>query len=130
MFSKSSAKFLKNSIVFDYLKGIIVAMMISLGLILLLAVSFKWVDINSSYIPFITILIKSASVVVGSIIAIKGSSKGLIKGTLFGVIYIAVAFIVFSGLSGEFSLNLSFGLDLISAATLGGLVGIVKVNKR
>ena len=77
----------------------------------------------------ITLLIKGLSVLVGSIIAVKGSEKGLVKGIAFGAIYILLAFLIFSILSGNFAFGLSSFLDLFFASLLGGIVGIIKVNK-
>ena len=127
---KSSTKNLMlNNVILDFLKGVIVALMLSLGLILLFAFCLKWFDISDSLIAPVNLIIKGVSVLVGSILAIKGESKGLLKGVCFGAIYIFFAFVIFSFLAGSFSLNLSFCLDLLFAALLGGLVGIVKVNK-
>ena len=118
-----------SQIVLDFLKGIIVALLISLGLIIAFAFSLKWFDINDNFIPAITLLVKGLSVLIGSLIAIKGDSKGLLKGVCFGSIYIFLAFVIFSILSGNFSINLSVLLDLAFAAIIGGIVGIIKVNK-
>ena len=38
----------KHNIILDYLKGLIVAMMISFGLVLAFAFSLKWIDLNDS----------------------------------------------------------------------------------
>ena len=118
-----------SQIVLDFLKGIIIALLISLGLIIAFAFLLKWFDINDNFIPAITLLVKGLSVLIGSLIAIKGDSKGLLKGVCFGSIYIFLAFVIFSILSGNFSINLSILLDLAFAAIIGGIVGIIKVNK-
>lgn len=127
---KSSVKNLfSNQIIADYLKGIIVALFISLALIVFFAFSLGWFDISDNFIPAITLAVKGVSVFVGSILAVKGDSKGLLKGSLFGLIYIVLAFLIFSLLSGVFSITLNFVIDVIFASLLGGIVGIVKVNK-
>ena len=127
---KSSTKSLINqNLILDFLKGIIVALLLSLGLIVLFAFSLKWFDISDTFIPLITLISKGLSVLIGSIIAIKGSEKGLLKGVSFGAIYIFLAFLIFSILSGNFSFDLNSFLDLFFASLLGGIVGIVKVNK-
>lgn len=116
-------------IVLDFLKGIIVALLVSLALIIGFAFSLKWFEINDNYIPAITLLIKGISVFIGAMIAVSGDSKGLLKGLAFGAIYIFLAFLIFSVLSGEFGLSAHFVLDLLSASLLSGIVGIVKVNR-
>ena len=120
----------KNSLVFDYLKGLIISMMISFGLVLAFAFSLKWWEVGDGMIMPINLAIKIISVCVGSIIAIKGEHKGLVKGVVFGIIYMAVAFISFSILANTFVLDLSFFLDLICSAVAGGIVGIIKVNRK
>ena len=120
----------KNSLVFDYLKGLIISMMISFGLVLVFAFSLKWWEVGDGMIMPINLAIKIISVCVGSIIAIKGEHKGLVKGVVFGIIYMAVAFISFSILANTFVLDLSFFLDLICSAVAGGIVGIIKVNRK
>ena len=52
------------------------------------------------------------------------------KGLCFGVCYVVLAFVIFSVLAGSFSVGVSFALDLAFAGLLGGIVGIVKVNKK
>ena len=127
---KSSTKsLLSQSIILDFLKGIVVSLLLSLGLIILFAFSLKWFDISDSLIPAITLLIKGISVLTGSIVSVKGTEKGLLKGACFGAIYITCAFLIFSILSGSFMIDLNSLLDLLFSSLLGGIVGIVKVNK-
>lgn len=130
MFGKSSVKKLVvNNVFMDYLKGIIIALLISMALIFAFAFSLKWFDISDAFIPMVTLIIKGLSVLIGAIIAIKGKEKGLLKGLLFGIIYTFLAMLIFSILSGSFDIGMSFVLDVLFAGILGGLVGIVKVNK-
>lgn len=130
MFSKTSSKrLLSNNLILDFLKGIIIALLLSLGLIILFAFSLKWFNIPDSFIPSFTLAIKGISVLIGSIFAVKGESKGLIKGFGFGAIYIVFAFIIFSVLSGGFNFSFNSLLDMLFAGLLGGMVGIIKVNK-
>lgn len=130
MFSRTKTeKLSNNNVLFDFIKGFIVAIMVSLGLVVLFAFFIKWFALPDSCIYPVTLLIKAISVMLGAMVAVKGSSKGLIKGALFGVIYIILAFLLFSMLAGSFSIELSSLLDIVSAAVLGGIVGIIKVNR-
>ena len=74
-------------------------------------------------------LIKAISVLFGSMVAIKTKSHGLFKGIVFGLIYIFVAFLVFSFLAGSFVFDNQTLLDFVSCAIVGGIVGVIKVNK-
>ncbi len=130
MFGRSKTETLSNeNIIFDFFKGLLVATLLSLGFVILFAFCMKWFMIADEFIAPITLVIKGVSVISGSAIAIKGKSKGLIKGMMFGVIYILLAFVVFSMLAGTFSIGLNTLLDVAFASLLGGIVGIVKVNK-
>ncbi len=125
--TKSSSN---QSVVFDFIKGIIIASLVSLALVILFAFFIKWFDISDGYLNLITLLVKAISVIIGSIFAVKGDSKGLVKGVVFGLIYIIFAFVIFSFLAGSFSVGLSTLLDLAFASLLGGIVGIIKVNRK
>lgn len=130
MFGRSKTETLSNeNVIFDFFKGLLVATLLSLGFVILFAFCMKWFMIADEFIAPITLVIKAVSVVSGSAIAIKGKSKGLLKGMAFGVIYILLAFIVFSMLANTFSIGLNTLLDVAFASLLGGIVGIVKVNK-
>ncbi len=126
-FAKSDR--LSNNFIIRFVKGLIVSMLISFGLIILLAFCLKWFSFDEKYISPLNLAIKTISVLVGSSIAIKGESKGLLQGVGFGLLYIIVAFLSFSFLAKTFAMDLSFLLDVVFACLAGGLVGIIKVNK-
>lgn len=129
-FSKTSSKKVNNSLLLNYLKGLVVAMVISFALIIVLACSLKWFSLDEKYISPLNLAIKTISVAIGSLVAIKGESRGLFKGVCFGLLYIFLAFISFSALAGSFSMDISFLLDIAFSCLAGGLVGILKVNAR
>lgn len=126
----SSDRLEKSNVFLDYTKGLIVAMMISFALVIGFAFSLKWLEFNDSLIMPINLAIKVISVVFGSFIAVKGEERGLFKGLIFGVLYMSIAFASFSILANTFILDLSFFLDLICSAVAGGIVGIIKVNRK
>ncbi|MBQ8424488.1 MAG: TIGR04086 family membrane protein [Clostridia bacterium] len=130
MSTSSKTKNLSNeNVIFDFLKGIIISIIISLGLIVLFALSLKWLDLAEKLIVPITFAIKYISVIVGSLFAVKGESKGLLKGALFGLIYSLSSFLIFSILAKTFIFDLTSLLDLVSSILLGALIGIIKVNR-
>ena len=114
----------KSNLIFDFLKGLIVAMTISFGLVLAFAFSLKWWQINESMIMPMNLLIKMVSVIFGAMVAVKGERGGLVKGLAFGLLYMTVAFVSFSILAN------TFFLDLICSAVAGAIVGIIKVNRK
>ena len=129
-YSKYKTEKINGNIVINFLKGLIIAMLISFALVIVLAFSLKWFSIDEKLISPLNIAIKIISVVVGAIIAVKGDTKGMLKGIVFGFLYIALAFVSFSFLAKSFSFDLSLLLDVVCSAIAGGLVGIIKVNSR
>ena len=130
MFSKSSSKTVSNeNIILDFVKGIIVSSLISLGLVILFAFCLKWFSLSDIYISPVILAIKGISVIIGAIIAIKGNNKGLLKGLCFGILFMLIAFFMFSLLAGVFIVDVSTVLDFLFASLAGGIVGIIKVNK-
>lgn len=127
-FSKSES--LSKNTFLNFLKGLIISMVISFALIIVLALSLKWFSLDDKYISPINLAIKTISVAVGASIAIKGESKGLIKGIIFGLLYVFLAFVSFSILAKSFSVDMGFVLDIIFSCVAGGLVGIIKVNSK
>jgi len=131
MFSATKTQKVPNdNTVLDFVKGLIVSCLVSLALVILFAFSLKWFALSDVFITPVILVIKGISVVIGSAIAIKGESKGLVKGVMFGLLFMLVAFVLFSILAGTFSFDLSSILDFAFAALAGGVVGIIKVNKK
>lgn len=128
-FAKSKSLNFNGNIIFNYLKGLVVSMLVSFALIILFALSLKWFSIDEKFISPINLAIKTISVLLGSLIAIKGESKGLIKGVIFGLLYVLLAFVSFSFLAKTFTFDLALVLDVLFACVAGGTVGIIKVNR-
>lgn len=130
MFAHSKTKNVtKESVVLDFAKGLIIAIVISFALIILTALILKFVDVSDMWLVPITLVIKGISVLVGSIFAVKGDRRGLVKGAIFGLIYVTLAFLIFGLIAGKLAFDLSLLLDYLFCLTLGALVGIVKVNR-
>ena len=119
----------KNSII-SFLIGLLVSVLLSFVLVIILAFALKWFLIDEKFIVPLNLAIKVISVVIGASIAVKGESKGLIKGVGFGLLYITLAFICFSLLANSFAMDLSLVLDIVCASLAGGVIGIIKVNAR
>lgn len=128
-FSKTKSATTHENLVLSFIKGLIVSMLISFILIIILALSIKWFSLSEKLISPLNLVVKTISVLVGSIIAIKGETKGLIKGVIFGFLYVSLAFGCFSFLAKSYTFDLSLLLDVIFACVAGGTVGIIKVNR-
>ena len=129
-YSKYGTEKIKGNIFVDFIKGLIVAMLISFALVIVLAFCLKWFSIDEKFVTPLNIAVKIISVVIGSMIAIRGESRGLLKGLIFGLMYMLLAFTSFSFLARSFSFDLSLILDMLCSCFAGGLVGVIKVNSR
>ena len=127
-FSKTKSSTHEN-LVLSFIKGLIVSMLVSFVLVILLALSIKWFSLSENLISPLNLVIKTISVLIGSIIAVKGETKGLVKGIIFGFFYVSMAFCSFSFLAKSFTFDLSLLLDIVFACVAGGMVGIIKVNR-
>ena len=106
-------------------------MSIALSFVFVITFAFclKWFPAIENYIFIGTMLIKIIAVALGAMVAINGESKGLIKGFLFGLVYISFAFFIFSFLAGGFCFDKNTILDFVICAITGSIIGIIKVNK-
>ncbi len=124
-----SQKYTNENIAFSFFKGLLVSMVLSFGLVVLFAFCLKWFEVLNNYIFAGTMVIKAISAGLGAMVAIKSKSGGLVKGMLFGLVYISLAFVVFSFLAGSFSFDNQTLLDFLSCGIIGAIVGIIKVNR-
>lgn len=123
----SSAK--KAHLPLIILKGSIVALLFSLASILIFAFVLKFTNISESVISPVNQIIKGVSVFFGVLFALKKQRElGLVSGLLIGLGYIAIAFVVFSALSGSFVFDASLGFDFLLGGIMGGICGIICVN--
>ena len=117
-----------SSDIFQFIKGIILSLIITFACVIIFAFSIKFFALSDGFITPINLSIKAISVFVGTLVFAKSKTKGLIKGILFGLVYTTVAFLLFSALSASFDLSISLLLDYLFAAGVGAIAGIIKVN--
>lgn len=130
---KAKSKTLKNikgnSFLGYLLKGTLIALCISLVLVLVFAFLLKFTNIPDTAIYPVNQVIKGISIFLGVFIGMKKSKElGLVCGLLIGLCYTLLAFLVFSILSGGFSVDITLLTDLIFGAVIGAICGIISVN--
>ncbi|NLC16914.1 MAG: TIGR04086 family membrane protein [Clostridiales bacterium] len=118
----------KSNMYLEVLKGLTIALIISLILILAMALVITFVDVSDTVIAVINQIIKAVSLLVASIIAFKEKSNGWKKGLILGIIYIVAAFLIFSLMDGKFTFGWNILFDLIAGAVMGIICGIFAVN--
>lgn len=114
----------------QFLKGLISSLIVSFALILLFALIIKFTNLSDGWIVPINLVIKALSVVVGVMIYTKSRSGGFKKGIILAVSYTTLAFIVFSAISGAFSIGWELILDYVFTAVVGIIVGVIRVNAK
>ena len=118
---------------FDLLRGVLVSAAVSIVLILAFALIIKITSISAEYISIINQIIKVFSVFICVWFAVKADSKpSIIKGTLSGICYIVVGFLVLSlamGEMGSWPILLSdCGLGAISGGLFALMLSIFRTK--
>lgn len=111
----------------EVIKAIIIAVIISLLAILLMAFLIKIFNIPTAYISIINQVIKGVSILVACLISFKTRSNGWLKGIITGILYILIAYVIFSLLDGNFKMGLSLLNDSALGAVSGMVSGIIAV---
>ena len=121
--------FLNKIFSFNVLKGILISLIFTAISILIFAYVLYLFSIPNEVIKPINYLIKVLAVFIGCYFSVSGE-KGLLKGCLYGAIITIISFLFFSLLSGRFILDITFLWDLLLGVVVGGIGGIVAVNRK
>jgi putative membrane protein (TIGR04086 family) len=98
-------------------------------LILLFAVTIRFLNVPDKAIFPVNQIIKIVSLFVGiSIVLKKTKSKGFFTGIIVGLCYFLVSFFVFSILQNSFTFSLNNLYDLILTTLMSGIIGIILIN--
>ena len=106
----------KGTAIFETVKALIIAVILSLVSVLLAALVIKLFNLGNGAIPIINQVIKGVSILLGCLIAIKSKHNSWLKGIVIGILYIALSFVIFSLLDG---------LGILNDVALGSITGMV-----
>lgn len=117
----------KGNGILEVVKAIIIAIIISLALILLSSFLIKVLNVALEATKIIVQVIKGVSIFVACLICLKSPTNRWLKGILIGIIYIIIAFFVFSLLddSKGITFSISFLNDVIIGSASGLISGVV-----
>ncbi len=111
--------------------SVVKAVLLSLGVSLLLAVTFavalRATSWGQNVIYPVNQIIKVIAVMVGALAFIRGE-KGWLKGGLVGALFTALSYLAFSSLGGDFSLSWLIFVELGVALLAGAISGSLAVN--
>ncbi len=118
-----------HSFFLGVLKGSLIALCVSLIGILIFAFIIRFVSISDAAITPINQIIKGLSILIGCFVGLKKTKEmGFISGLVIGILYTALAFVVFSILDGHFVFSKTILNDLLFGGLIGAICGVIAVN--
>ncbi len=110
-------------------KGICISMILSLLMMLVLSMVLSFSNVKESVIMPTVIFISAFSILVSSFLVAKRiENKGMIYGSLLGLIYMLILYLLSSILNFDFSLNAN-AVVMITFGIVGGAIGgVLGVN--
>lgn len=112
---------------FDVVKGVLLALAVSVLSAVVFAVLLRQVPLSESVIYTVNQVIKGVCIVLGVLAFVRGE-KGWLKGGLTAILFTALSYLVFSAIGGGFSLSWIVVLEIVIACLIGGVSGILAVN--
>lgn len=113
------------------IKGSAFSIIITLIELLIYSIILSYTSVSESTIPTIVIIITEISILIGSTISTSNIKKnGIINGMFVGLIYIAIIYLLSSIVTGNFLLNITSIIMIITSVLTGALGGIIGVNKK
>lgn len=120
----------KGGKIAELIKALVLSVIVTLALILVAALVIKIAAVPSGYIPIVNQIIKSVAILIGALVFLREKGGGFIRGTILGIAYIAVTYLIFSAMNGSFEVSISLLNDLALGALSGFISGIIAVNLR
>ena len=119
---KNTKKSKRNPILLHSIKGAVTALIVTVAAVLALALIVKQSGMDETKISAINQAIKVISIFIA---ARSVMEKQLFTGCISGLIYVAVGYIAFSLIEGEFGDVMLLLADLAMGAIVGALVGLI-----
>lgn len=113
------------------LKGSLISIIATIVLLMIFAAVLTYSNINESSMPTVIIVVTALCILVGSqITTSKIKRNGIVNGALVGAIYILALYLISSIISKDFSLNIYSIIMMATSILIGGIGGIIGVNKK
>ncbi len=113
------------------LKGSAISMITTLILLIIFSVLLTFTNINERTMPTVIIMITALSILLGSqITTLKIKKNGIINGMAVGGTYMITLYFISSIVSKNFSLNKYSIIMMATGLLIGGLGGIIGVNRK
>ena len=127
---KVSENMNENNII-KILKGSAISIIITLIGLLIYSIILSYTSVAETTMPVTIIIISAISILIGSTLSTSNIKKnGIINGMFVGLIYIAIIYLLSSIVTGNFLLNITSIIMIITSVLTGALGGIIGVNKK
>lgn len=113
------------------LKGSLISIIATIVVLMIFAAVLTYSNINGNSMPTVIIVVTALCILVGSqITTSKIKRNGIVNGALVGAIYILALYLISSIISKDFSLNIYSIIMMATSILIGGIGGIIGVNKK
>ena len=113
------------------LKGSLISIIATIVLLMIFATVLTYSNINENSMPTVIIVVTALCILIGSqITTSKIKRNGIVNGALVGAIYILALYLISSIISKDFSLNIYSIIMMATSVIIGGIGGIIGVNKK
>ena len=113
------------------LKGSLISIIATIVLLMIFATVLTYPNINENSMPTVIIVVTALCILVASqITTSKIKRNGIVNGALVGAIYILALYLISSIISKDFSLNIYSIIMMATSILIGGIGGIIGVNKK
>ncbi len=113
------------------LKGSLISIIATIVLLMIFAAVLTYSNINENSMPTVIIVVTALCILVGSQITTSNIKRnGIVNGALVGAIYILALYLISSIISKDFSLNIYSIIMMATSILIGGIGGIIGVNKK
>ena len=115
-------------ILFSILKGVFLAVCLTLAGMLLTALLTVFAHISDRLLLIINQCLKVAAIVAGVCTSVgRGGSRGFVTGAVVALIYMLLGYLLYACLGGRHSFSLLFG-ELLMGAAVGAFTGAILAN--
>ena len=113
--------------ILQVVKATLAAIIFSLACVLVFSLFVQLFSLSSAVIKPVNQVLKTLCIAAGGLLFIRGSG-GLVKGAVYGAVAVLATYVLFSAMSGDFSVTGFFALEVLIGAVSGAVSGIIGVN--
>ena len=111
--------------VFDLLRALLIALLVSVAGVIILAVAAKFTDLSEGAIAGVNIAVRVLALLIGILAGVK-CGKGLIKGLLVGLLFALLTYFISVAVAGGFDESGMTLYDALACALAGVISGGIR----